>query len=72
MLRPTVHLGRADGLGFTGDLAELVIVRGDLSDNDFQAARNTLAVSYGLVPEPSSLVLLLAGGLLLFARRSVR
>ena len=67
-------LGRADGLGFTGDLAEFVIYRGALSDFDRNAVASALAVSYGMqplpVPEPAGLSgFALAGLVALYHRR---
>jgi hypothetical protein len=67
-------LGLADGLGFTGDLAEFVIYRGALSDSDRNAVASALAVSYGMqplpVPEPAGLGgLALAGLFALHHRR---
>jgi len=54
---------------FKGGIAEVIVFKGVLSDDDRQAVEMYLMGKYAIVPEPATMTLLALGGLALLRRR---
>jgi len=66
----SMNSGSGDGSFFTGDVAEVLMYNGVLSDTDRQAVEAYLMEKYNIgVPEPATMTLLTLGGLALLRRR---